>query len=347
MPVNFAYRSLGNDGIHYNLAINDGNNFYYPGELARSNALADDLFDASDHVPIVVDYRLPALMEASMPESFGAVIVEALASVPLTISNAAAPAIAEGADPLHFAVATAGDLAGSSSDSIAALDNPVIVPLIISTGQVGFASGSATVTTPSAMSGGPITLQTVGVVLRHANASFSPDTDVDLLTLPATIPAAMPPGLQPFYVPVFNLGYDGLQAALDIDAVAGLQPPFSLTSGLTSGIGFSPAVLVFVIDTTGLRPGLHQQSIVVHVSDQDLPGAASTAVGLTLQVTIAAEPIAGDLDGDGDVDGLDLALLLGAWGACPTPPTACAADLDDNGGVNGLDLALLLAAWGS
>jgi predicted outer membrane repeat protein len=51
-----------------------------------------------------------------------------------------------------------------------------------------------------------------------------------------------------------------------------------------------------------------------------------------------------DLDEDGDVDGFDLALLLGAWGACPKRGD-CAADLNDDGDVDGFDLAILLAAW--
>jgi hypothetical protein len=51
-----------------------------------------------------------------------------------------------------------------------------------------------------------------------------------------------------------------------------------------------------------------------------------------------------DLNGDGVVNGIDLALLLAAWGRCERQP--CAADLNSDGVVNGLDLALLLAAWG-
>ena len=49
-----------------------------------------------------------------------------------------------------------------------------------------------------------------------------------------------------------------------------------------------------------------------------------------------------DLDGNGTVNGADLAILLGAWGACE----GCPADLDANGQVNGADLAVLLGAWG-
>ena len=53
----------------------------------------------------------------------------------------------------------------------------------------------------------------------------------------------------------------------------------------------------------------------------------------------------GDLTGDGTVDGADLGLLLGSWGACTTSP--CIGDLDANGQVNGADLGLMLGAWGS
>ena len=49
--------------------------------------------------------------------------------------------------------------------------------------------------------------------------------------------------------------------------------------------------------------------------------------------------IAGDLNGDGVVNGSDLANLLGAWG---TPK----GDVDGDGTTNGADLAMLLANWG-
>lgn len=54
--------------------------------------------------------------------------------------------------------------------------------------------------------------------------------------------------------------------------------------------------------------------------------------------------IPGDINGDGQVDGADLALLLGAWGDCPGTGE-CPADLDGSGDVNGADLAILLGNW--
>ena len=54
-----SYRTMGNDGAHYNLAINSGNNSYYSGNITRSNMLADLLFDATDHLPVIADYQVP------------------------------------------------------------------------------------------------------------------------------------------------------------------------------------------------------------------------------------------------------------------------------------------------
>jgi hypothetical protein len=52
---------------------------------------------------------------------------------------------------------------------------------------------------------------------------------------------------------------------------------------------------------------------------------------------------------DGTVDGVDLAVLLGEWGANPGSP-ADVVGLDfhppPDGNVDGADLAILLGAWG-
>ena len=51
-----------------------------------------------------------------------------------------------------------------------------------------------------------------------------------------------------------------------------------------------------------------------------------------------------DLNGDGLVDGTDLAILLGSWGTCGDCAD-CPADLDGSCEVDGGDMAALLAAW--
>lgn len=63
-----------------------------------------------------------------------------------------------------------------------------------------------------------------------------------------------------------------------------------------------------------------------------------------VQAAIDALPIPGDLDGNGLVNGMDLAIVLGQWGPC-VACEACVADLDDDCVVGGADLAIVLGQW--
>lgn len=58
----------------------------------------------------------------------------------------------------------------------------------------------------------------------------------------------------------------------------------------------------------------------------------------------AYEWCVGDLDGDGEVGGGDLGLLLSVEGDCPST-VPCLGDLDGDGEVGGSDLGVLLANW--
>ena len=82
---------------------------------------------------------------------------------------------------------------------------------------------------------------------------------------------------------------------------------------------------------------------VVSYSVRAVDAAGNAADGPVLTYT---EPGSGgspaDLDGDGDVDGMDLTILLAAYGS-----SDAGADINDDGIVDGFDLAALLAAFGS
>ena len=58
-------------------------------------------------------------------------------------------------------------------------------------------------------------------------------------------------------------------------------------------------------------------------------------------VAVRPAPPSADLDADGGVDGADLGILLGDWGAC----AGCASDLNGDGAVTGSDLGILLGEW--
>ena len=54
--------------------------------------------------------------------------------------------------------------------------------------------------------------------------------------------------------------------------------------------------------------------------------------------------ILGDLNDDGHVNGIDLAVVLGTWGICST--SNCVGDINRDGAVNAADLTILLSNWG-
>jgi hypothetical protein len=63
-------------------------------------------------------------------------------------------------------------------------------------------------------------------------------------------------------------------------------------------------------------------------------------VTATLVAAGVEQTIAGDLDGDGVVNGGDLSILLSDWGA------SGAGDIDGDGVIGAADLAILLSNWG-
>ena len=64
----------------------------------------------------------------------------------------------------------------------------------------------------------------------------------------------------------------------------------------------------------------------------------------TVQLEVA-RACAGDVTGNGAVDGVDLAAVLGAWGTDGGGEFPC--DVDHDGIVNGADLAQVLGSWGA
>ena len=105
----------------------------------------------------------------------------------------------------------------------------------------------------------------------------------------------------------------------------------------------SPGVYTESIDLLG-------KSLIIRSSG----GAALTTIDATGQpapaITVLGTIGVGgncpaDLTGSGTVDGADLAILLGVWGACGA--TCQGADFTGDGVVDGADLATLLGAWGT
>ncbi|MBL9118713.1 MAG: hypothetical protein JNL80_02220 [Phycisphaerae bacterium] len=107
--------------------------------------------------------------------------------------------------------------------------------------------------------------------------------------------------------------------------------------------GFTPTVgQSFTILTASSVGGIFNC-----VTSETLPnGAVQVTYGPT---SITVSIVAGstnpaDLTGDGEVNSLDLALLLGGWGAACTS-VCCPGDINGDGNVDAIDLAIMLGAW--
>ncbi|MCH2134829.1 MAG: endonuclease/exonuclease/phosphatase family protein [Phycisphaerales bacterium] len=316
--VELDVRSVGNDSQHYNTAINNGSNSYYPSDLVRSNALADALHDASDHLPVAADYMIPATVNASMfNPDLGTIIAGATVSLTVNIANECAPAYAGGGSDLEWYLDGTGTIDGVVGSGTTGAGESEWVTFDVTPGVGGAVSGELLVRSDGDfVQNEPASISISGVVLRHADASFSGATDVNWTVASAVVEADS--GIQVIEVPIWNYGWDDQQAALDIDGVTGLDSPFTV-EGLPGGpVTDTPGLLQFAIDTTGLAPGVVADALQVLASDEDLPGATDQVVNLSLSVTVEESPggnCEGDINGSGQTDVEDLLIVLEGFGS--------------------------------
>lgn len=340
-----TYRSFGNDGLHHGQAINNGNNFYYPGNVPLSNFIADALHDGSDHIPVVVEYQIPARMNATVPANYGKVIQGATFGVSFSVTNPAPNVVTPlGADILDYTATGSGGLSGAVNGSLPPVSGPSTGSIPLDTSTVGTVAGSITFTSTSqAVQPASLVRNTTGTVVRPSNPSFSSSSAMQKLAIEWELDPNT--GTHQLDVPVWNLGFDSLQALLNLNSISGVAAPFSYVSGLVNNIGASPATLTFAFNTTGLRDGIYEAPIVIHASDENLPGQTFTDLALTVTVLLGeVVPCPADLNNSGAVDVQDLLILLGAWGSCGKGD--CPADLNDSGTVDVQDLLILLGSWG-
>lgn len=121
-------------------------------------------------------------------------------------------------------------------------------------------------------------------------------------------------------------------------------------TGTSAGVGFIlsdgtgsftgpvvPAISAPGFDFGKLRTGTSGGRVLSLV-------AATNASTLRVYRSACAAPACtADLNGDGGVGGIDLGIVLGAWGS---QGGAMAADISHDGTVDGTDLGLILSSWG-
>ena len=141
--IDGTYRAFGNNGTHQccNSSITSGSG-------AASNVLSA-LTTASDHLPVVADYQLPAVLSAQLASIPETVPLGFNFNTDLLVENLADVLVAAGADELDYAYSVSGDLIGSGTGTDFALGGPSSHPIFFDTSVAGLRSGTVTVTSSS------------------------------------------------------------------------------------------------------------------------------------------------------------------------------------------------------
>lgn len=253
----------------------------------QAASVLTSLSQVTDHLPVVADYQLPARMAAGLTAAPTTVIRGGSASVSLSISNSAPVGLIRAADRLDYGYTATGICVGSGTGSDPALGGGNVHEVSLSTSTIGPVSGTVSVQATSPQAANASFSQAVALsVLEHATGSFlsgstATTLDIDFGTLTqGTGTASRSGGL-------FNragaLG-DAWTAKLDLDGITPAVPggifattltPFaSLASGSSRSFGVS-----MLSTTTGSFAG----SYTLNVSDEDLSGATSRTMMLTVR----------------------------------------------------------------
>jgi len=186
-----SYHAFGNNGTTYNQDLNSPSNTALPaseyaptaGQPSRTTVL-NALTTASDHLPVVADYQLPAKMGASLASVPTQVIRDSHPTATVSVANVAPVQVAIGADELTYQVTGSGAASGTGSGNILALAPAATHNLSLDTATVGAHSGSVQVTSTSvSVADGTFAQPLSYTVLDHAAPAFVDSLTPQVLTI--------------------------------------------------------------------------------------------------------------------------------------------------------------------
>jgi|GEM_PF-610413 len=143
----------------------------------------------------------------------------------------------------------------------------------------------------------------------------------------------------------FNLdGFPGYRVEFRAGGVVLAQDNNTLAGSIPEG-QWATSTVTFTTCAThpALGANMSIRLVNLNVVDPAFPGADIEVDFDDVQLDAVSTLSLADLNGDGSVNGADLAIVLGNWG---TDGGATGADLNDDGIVNGADLAIVLGNWG-
>jgi hypothetical protein len=279
-----TYQPVGNDGLHYNLNIND------PPTIPEGTAYANALWGASDHLPIRVDLQVPARISLPATLAFGSVIVGAGATQDLAVTN---PAVVP-ADELNYTLSPApGFTAPGSAFTLNAGAPAAHHTIGMSTASAGNLSGSLSVSSDDP----DLPLAAVGVsgtVLDHAQASL--DSTSALLAQTLDFGTHGAGSFSTLMARVHDRGWSALRARLAVSsgAIAGGDGRFSIVGGFSTALVSGVARTYTVqFDDAGATPDLdYDATLTFGSADEALPGAAPQRdLVVSLHARVTGSPV--------------------------------------------------------
>jgi endonuclease/exonuclease/phosphatase family metal-dependent hydrolase len=138
-----SYHALGNNGSHQCCSFDISTGSGAPPQVMSA------LMTASDHLPVIADYQLPAVMEVLASSVPATLTLGESFDLEIMVRNAANVVAAIGADELDYTVASSGDLVGSFIGMDQPLGGGNMHLLSLDTSSVGFKTGTITVESSS------------------------------------------------------------------------------------------------------------------------------------------------------------------------------------------------------
>ena len=275
-PSQHSYHAFGNNGTTYNADVNNPANTALPvseynpdigaGEPSRATVL-DSLFTASDHLPVVADYQLPARMGAAVDAAPAEVIKDTPLATNVHVSNTAPVAVAIGADELDYSYSGSGSASGGGAGTVLPLASANSHVLSLDTGTLGPQVGNISVTgTSQQVSNGAYNDLVNYTVLDHAAGEFidatAPQTlDVDFGMVLLGVGTIQEVFYLTNLVGVYRADLDLVSFMETGDAANRFTTDLSPFSGLAAGMQTGDFHAMFAIDQLGTFSATYQLDV--------------------------------------------------------------------------------------
>lgn len=343
--ISGSYHTFMNNGsVPLNSSINNASNTALPGLPNRSTVLTA-LTTASDHLPIMADYQIPAKMSVSVTAPAGTFITGAVASATISVSNSASVAVVNGADELDYSYTGSGSLSGSGNGIDNALGGSNSHTLSLNTSTAGARTGTISVNSTSAGVASGSFSQTLNyTVLSHANPSFQTPSDVNNATIDFGIVAAGAGTLAQAYTIANLVQTPGFTAGLKLASITGSGGTVALSTNAATfnnlAAGGTQSFNAIFSKSAGY--GTFSSAYTLATADQSDLSGATALENLSLNLT-GILALGGDTNLDGTVNTTDFNTIAGSFGSAGTWSTG---DFSRDGLVNSTDFGMLLGNYG-